>query len=234
MPFLPAYSHSFRIIVIPSVLVSFVLNYCHFKYLSSWIAPVPSHTRQSWPYWCVQFGFKNHLLKTQMSKNMNIPSGWTSTHYDTPLRPAFFIKLRFHMLFKRRILGEWIGEEVVVCEEKVYSLSIFFFSFFLCKWIKCAFWIQFLRWKKISLQANIGTVIDGYRMIHRYWANPFPYSGTWTRTQEPGPVLRNLDPYLEPGPKEIPTMGPVLGNLDPYLGTRTRFCTQKLAQYWLR
>ena len=26
-------------------------------------------------------------------------------------------------------------------------------------------------------------------------------------------------------------MGPVLGNLDPYLGTRTRLCTQKLAQY---
>ena len=157
---------------------------------SSCTLPYPKSEKtgpQSWPYWWVQFGFKNHLLKTQMSKNMNIPSGWTSTHYDTPLRPAFFIKLRFHMLFKRRILGEWIGEEVVVCEEKVYSLSIFFFSFFLCKWIKCAFWIQFLRWKKISLQANIGTVIDGYRMSHRYWANPFLYSGTWTRTQEPGP-----------------------------------------------
>jgi hypothetical protein len=26
-------------------------------------------------------------------------------------------------------------------------------------------------------------------------------------------------------------MGPVLRNLDPYLGTRTRLCTQKLAQY---
>ena len=55
-------------------------------------------------------------------------------------------------------------------------------------------------------------------MSHRYWANPFPYSGTWTRTREPGP-------------KYIPSMGPVLGNLDPYLGTRTRLCTQKLAQY---
>ena len=35
------------------------------------------------------------------------------------------------------------------------------------------------------------------------------YSGTWTRT-------------LEPGPKKIPSMRPVLGNLDPYLGTWTR------------
>ena len=30
-------------------------------------------------------------------------------------------------------------------------------------------------------------------MSHRYWANPLPYSGTWTRTWEPGPVLGNLD-----------------------------------------
>jgi hypothetical protein len=35
--------HSFRISVIPSELLSFLPNYCHFKYLSSWIAPAPSH-----------------------------------------------------------------------------------------------------------------------------------------------------------------------------------------------
>ena len=33
-------------------------------------------------------------------------------------------------------------------------------------------------------------------MSHRYRANQYPYSGTWTRTWEPGPVLGNLDPYL--------------------------------------
>ena len=44
LSFLPDYCHSFRIIVIPSVLVSFLSNYWHFTYLSSWIAPVPSHT----------------------------------------------------------------------------------------------------------------------------------------------------------------------------------------------
>ena len=32
---------------IPSVLVSFLPNYYHFKYLSSWIAPVPSHTQRA-------------------------------------------------------------------------------------------------------------------------------------------------------------------------------------------
>ena len=51
--FLPYYCHSFRIIVIPSVLnsvIPFVLRsvlpseYCHFKKISSWIAPVTSHT----------------------------------------------------------------------------------------------------------------------------------------------------------------------------------------------
>ena len=30
-------------------------------------------------------------------------------------------------------------------------------------------------------------------MSHRYWANPFPYSGTWTCTWEPGHVLGSLD-----------------------------------------
>ena len=30
-------------------------------------------------------------------------------------------------------------------------------------------------------------------MSHWYWANPLPYSGTWTRTREPGPVVGNLD-----------------------------------------
>ena len=30
-------------------------------------------------------------------------------------------------------------------------------------------------------------------MSHRYWANPFPYLGKWTRTREPGSVLGNLD-----------------------------------------
>ena len=33
-------------------------------------------------------------------------------------------------------------------------------------------------------------------MSHRYWANQYPYLGTWTCTREPGPVLGNLDPYL--------------------------------------
>ena len=60
LSFLPYYCHSFRITVIPSVLLSFLPDYCHsfrilsflpnyyhFKYLSSWIAPVPSHTRRA-------------------------------------------------------------------------------------------------------------------------------------------------------------------------------------------
>ena len=45
LSFLPNYCHSFRIIVILSELLSFFPNYCHFKYVSSWIALVPSHTR---------------------------------------------------------------------------------------------------------------------------------------------------------------------------------------------
>ena len=46
LSFLPYYCHSFHIIVTPSELLSFLLNYCHFKYLSSWISPIPSHTRR--------------------------------------------------------------------------------------------------------------------------------------------------------------------------------------------
>ena len=48
-----------------------------------------------------------------------------------------------------------------------------------------------------------------YRMSHRYWANQYPYLGTWTRTREPGPVLGNLD---------------LNRSLvwDPYMGTWTR------------
>ena len=47
LSFLPYYCHSFRINVIPSELMSFLPNYCHFKYFSSWISPVPSHTRRA-------------------------------------------------------------------------------------------------------------------------------------------------------------------------------------------
>ena len=67
MSFLPHYCHSFRITVIPSGLLSFLPYYCHSfrisvipskychsfliitisKYLSSWIAPVLSHTRRA-------------------------------------------------------------------------------------------------------------------------------------------------------------------------------------------
>ena len=47
LSFLPDYCHSFNISVIPSELLSFLPNYYHFKYLSSWIAPVPSHTRRT-------------------------------------------------------------------------------------------------------------------------------------------------------------------------------------------
>ena len=39
--------HSFLIIDIPSILFSFLPNYCHFKYLSSLIAPIPSHTQRA-------------------------------------------------------------------------------------------------------------------------------------------------------------------------------------------
>ena len=46
LSFFPNHCHSIRIIVIPSKLLSFLPNYSHFKYLSSWIAPVPSHTRK--------------------------------------------------------------------------------------------------------------------------------------------------------------------------------------------
>ena len=31
--------------------------------------------------------------------------------------------------------------------------------------------------------------LSKYHMSHRYWANPFLYSGTWTRTREPGPTV---------------------------------------------
>ena len=79
MSFLPHYCHSFRITVIPSGLLSFLPYYCHSfrisvipseychsfliitisKYLSSWIAPVLSHTpqwiiivhAQNWKIW---------------------------------------------------------------------------------------------------------------------------------------------------------------------------------------
>ena len=49
-------------------------------------------------------------------------------------------------------------------------------------------------------------------MSHRYWANPFPYSGTWTRTREPGPTVW----VTVIGPTHYRTQepGPVLGNLD--------------------
>jgi uncharacterized membrane protein YuzA (DUF378 family) len=36
--------YSFRIIVIPSILVSFLPNYCNFKYLSSFTLPTPTRT----------------------------------------------------------------------------------------------------------------------------------------------------------------------------------------------
>ena len=107
-----------------------------------------------------QFGLKNHFLKTQMSENMNIPSGWTSTHYDTSLRPAFFIKLCFQMLFKRRMRtsrnSRWMNRRRSSSLRGKSLFSFYFLLFFFfCKWIKCAYWIQFLRWKKIFLQANI-------------------------------------------------------------------------------
>ena len=68
-----------------------------------------------------------------------------------------------------------------------------------------------------------------YRMSHRYWANPFPYSATWTRTRNPGPVLGNLEPYSGTCTRTRES-GPVLGNLDlnrslvwdRYSGTWTR------------
>ena len=47
LSFLPYYCHSFRIIVIPSELLSFLPNYYNFKYFSSLIAPVPSHTQRA-------------------------------------------------------------------------------------------------------------------------------------------------------------------------------------------
>ena len=46
-------------------------------------------------------------------------------------------------------------------------------------------------------------------MSHRYWANQYPYLGTWTRTWEPGPVLGNLDLH-----RSLVR--------DPYSGTWTR------------
>ena len=46
-----------------------------------------------------------------------------------------------------------------------------------------------------------------------------PYSGTWTRTWEPGPKYRMSHRYWY---QWFPSMGPVLGNLDPYSGTWTR------------
>ena len=47
LTFLLDYCHSFHISVIPSELMSFLPNYCHFKYFSSWIAPVPSHSQRA-------------------------------------------------------------------------------------------------------------------------------------------------------------------------------------------
>ena len=48
-----------------------------------------------------------------------------------------------------------------------------------------------------------------------------PYSGTWTRTREPGP-------------KKIPSRGPLLGNLDPYSGTWTRTRNPAVLVYVLK
>ena len=45
--------HSFRIIVIPSVWLSFLPNHCHFKYLSwQWFGRNDNHTEgwKNWPY----------------------------------------------------------------------------------------------------------------------------------------------------------------------------------------
>ena len=58
LSFLLDYCQSFRITVIPSGLLSFLPDYCHsfrisvipskyFKYLSSWIAPIPFHTQRA-------------------------------------------------------------------------------------------------------------------------------------------------------------------------------------------
>ena len=86
---------------------------------------------------------------------MNIPSGWTSTHYDTPLRLAFFIKLCFHMLFKRRMRtsrnSRWMNRRrsSSLRGKSLFSFYYFLRFIFFCKWIKCAYWIQFLWWKKI-------------------------------------------------------------------------------------
>ena len=76
---------------------------------------------------------------------------------------------------------------------------------------------------EIKMMEKIGINIMPFSnpMSHRYWANPFPYLGTWICTREPGSVLGNLDLN-----KSLVW--------DLYLGTwtRTRLCAQKLAQYW--
>ena len=57
-------------------------------------------------------------------------------------------------------------------------------------------------------------------MSPRYWANPFPYSGTWIRTWEPGPVLGNLELYL--GTWTYRMSHRYWANPLPYSGTWTR------------
>ena len=61
MFFPPHYSHFFQITVNPSGLVSFLPNYCHFKYFSSWI---PSHTRIASSNKILYSGFKIPTLLT--------------------------------------------------------------------------------------------------------------------------------------------------------------------------
>ena len=48
--------------------------------------------------------------------------------------------------------------------------------------------IAFVQTNMPSLQVPLWFIYN-YRMSHRYWANFL----TWTRTWEPGPLLRNLD-----------------------------------------
>ena len=79
LSFLPDYCHSFHVSVIPSELLSFLPNYYNFKYLSSWIAPVPSHTRRARKMATGGGHICEYLLKYVPSYFIYVPVGISNT-----------------------------------------------------------------------------------------------------------------------------------------------------------
>ena len=91
---LPYYCHSFRITVIPSRLLSFLLNYYRFKYLSSWIALVPEG-REKWPPEVAiyaSFLKKSSKLYENIRSTKELPVGWA--YHKRALNSVFSSKAK--------------------------------------------------------------------------------------------------------------------------------------------